>query len=279
MINEKLIVPTRRLGRLPTRSDTRALLFNRFAMPTVPLPPRTNFWPKRTAFVARTYGNTQYGDCTIAKQAIAMTRLERLEVRRTAQIDDDAVIRVYTDLSNRLYGGGDNGAYETDALNNWRRSDLTFRDTKKRPLTIDAFTRLNPFDHEEIKRAIYTAAGHGIAICINLPSAFSSINPPADWDIPEGTQPVGQWLPGSWGGHSMWARDYDEIGLWLVHTWGIPDQRLTWRAAAIYLDEAHLVIDSLDTWRRQAMSEREGLQIDFAALKSAVNEVSSQKIK
>ena len=88
--------------------------------------------------------------------------------------------------------------------------------------------------------------------------------------------PIGRWLPGSWGGHSMWARDYDEAGIWLVHTWGMRDQRLTWRAAAIYLDEAHLVIDSFDYWRKKKPGADR--LIDFKGLRKAVNRVSSRKI-
>jgi hypothetical protein len=180
-------------------------------------------------------------------------------------------------MSERLYGGADNGAFETDALSEWRKPEFTFRDSGGRALTIDAFTRINPSDQEELRSALWTAGAHGIAICVNLPAAFKSINPPAAWDIPEGTTPIGTWLPGSWGGHSMWARDYDEEGIWLVHTWGMRDQRITWRAAAIYLDEAHLVIDSLDYWRKKKPAAARYL--DLTGLRKAVNQVSSYRLE
>lgn len=275
-MSEVTILPKdRKLGRLPVRSDTRALMFSAFGAPAV-LPVRTSFWPHRAGFPLRTFGNTSYGDCTFAKQAMGSLRMERIETKHTASITDEEIIRVYTALSNRLYGGGDNGAFETDALSNWRKPDYTFRDTAGRKLTIDAFTRINPFDHEELKNALFTAGSHGIAVCLNLPLAFQGIVPPMDWDLPLNVQPIAEWLPGSWGGHSMWARDYDEIGIWLVHTWGFPDQRLTWRAAAVYLDEAHLVVDSIDYWR----THRPGIEkfIDLKGIRTAVNKVSSQKI-
>lgn len=266
----------KKLGRLPSVSDTRALMFSRFAAAPRKLPKATNFWSTRSAFPVRTFGNIAWGDCTRAKQAIAAMRMERIETTRTPKITDGEVIRVYRDMSERLYGGGDNGAFETDALSEWRKPPFTFRDTSGRALTIDVFTRINASDHDELRTALWTAGAHGIAICVNLPSAFRSIDPPASWDIPEGIAPIGKWLPGSWGGHSMWARDYDEDGIWLVHTWGLRDQRLTWRAAAIYLDEAHLVIDSFDYWRtKKPKADR---FIDFKALRKAVNRVSSQKI-
>lgn len=266
----------KKLGRLPSRSDTRALMFSRFAAAPKKLPKATNFWSRRGAFPIRTFGNNEWGDCTRAKQAIASMRMERIETARTPRITDQEVIRVYREMSGRLYGGGDNGAFETDALSEWRKPQFTFRDTRARALTIDAYTRINASDHDELRTALWTAGAHGIAICVNLPSVFRTINPPASWDISEGITPIGKYLPGSWGGHSMWARDYDEDGIWLVHTWGMRDQLITWRAAAIYLDEAHLVIDSFDYWRRK--KPKADRFIDFKGLRKAVNRVSSQKI-
>jgi hypothetical protein len=265
-----------RLGRLPVRSDTRALLFDDFITAPATLPKATNFWRRRSGFPLRTFGNDKYGDCTRAKQAVAHMRIERLETRRTPEITDDEVVRVYVDMSNRLYGGGDNGAFETDALSEWRNPDLTFRDTKGRPLTIDAFLRLNPFNHDQLRAALVVAGPKGFPFCINLPYAFQSILPPADWDIPSdpGFQPIGAWMPGSWGGHSMWAFDYDEVGLWYDHTWALKPQRITWRAAAIYIDEAHSVIDSIDTWRKQRSLPSKTLK----AIAGAVNDVSVIKV-
>lgn len=270
------LTDTRQLGRLPSKSDTRALMFSRFASEPKVLPPRTHFWPKRAAFPIRSFGNLRMGCCTRAKQAVAAMRMERLETRRTPEISDDEVIRVYREMSNRLYGGGDNGAYETDALSEWRKPELTFKDTKGRALTIDAFLRLNAADHTEIKSALVTAAAHGIEFCINLPLAFQRLDPPADWDIPDGQPLIGEWMPGSWGGHSMHGRDYDEIGLWFNHTWELPDQRITWRAMAAYVDEAHFVVDSYDYWRTQKPLAKKLL--DLAGIRNAVNAVSSRKI-
>ena len=100
----------KKLGRLPSKSDTRALMFSRFAAAPKKLPKATNFWSTRSAFPNRTFGNNQWGDCTRAKQAIASMRMERLETTRTAQITDAEVVRVYREMSERLYGGEDNGA-------------------------------------------------------------------------------------------------------------------------------------------------------------------------
>lgn len=278
-MNEKIVVPDHRLGRLPAKASRKALMFTDF-VDFLNFPEKTQFWQTKKAFPLRSFGNLQYGSCTRSKQAVAIMRMERLEQRRTVEITDEEVIRVYTDMSNRLYGGGDNGAYEDDALSEWRNPELTIRDVNGRPYTIQAFMRLNPFNHRELKAAIALSGAHGIPVCLNLPAAWANVDPPADWDIPEGQAPIGNYLPGSWGGHSMWCFEYDEVGLWLDHTWMLPRQRVTWRAAAIYLDEAHVVIDDVNFWRKrqQAAGEMTGGTIDMKKLIAAVNDVSRIKI-
>src|SRR5688572_4559225 len=251
-MNEVEIVDGQRLGRLPVKSSRKALMFSDFVRADAPDPPKKmRFWERRKPFPIRTFGNTSYGSCTRSKQAIASMRLERLEQRRTINITDEEIIRVYKEMSDRRYGGGDNGAYETDALDDWRNPETTFSDVKGRKMTIDAYTRLNPYNHREIKMALATAGAHGIAVCFNLPWAWRHVYPPRTWEIPAGTQLTGDWMPGSWGGHSMWAiGDYDELGFWVPHTWNLEDQFVTWEAAAVYMDEAHLVIDSVNYWKK-----------------------------
>lgn len=272
---EETIVEGKRLGRLPAKASRKALMFSDFVT-YISLPKATNHWTNRTPIPLRSFGNLQYGDCTRAKQAVAIERMERLEQKRTVTITDAEVIRVYTDMSNRLYGGGDNGAYETDALDEWRRPETTIRDVSGHPYTIDAYLRLNSFNHQEIRAGIALSGARGIAVCLNLPLAWSSVVDGGTWDIPEGRQPIGEYLPGSWGGHSMWTCDYDDIGLVLDGTWNDGQRHLTWRAAAIYLDEAHMVIDSVDAWRKMAAVRDHLVNLDRVV--EAVNDVSSHKI-
>lgn len=277
VINEDPIQPYR-LGRLQRTSDRRALMLANFLDETSEPPVRTNFWTKRVPFPLRTFGNTEHGCCTRAKQAIASMRMERIEQRRTIDFNTDEILRVYYDMTSRLYGGGDTGAYEIDALSEWRKPDLTFRDQKGRPVLIDAYLQLNPANHREMKHAIWTAGAKGIAVCLNLPAAWRYVKPPADWDCPADNDPAlrsWEWRPGSWGGHSMWDYEYDEVGLWLDHTWDLAPQRITWRAAARYLDEAHLVIDSVNEWKRLKLLSSTMLN----HIVEAVNGVSSQKVR
>jgi hypothetical protein len=264
----------KKLGKAPAKGSTKLLLLSNFLKtdPNVVLPAATNFWTKRKEFPYETYGNTQYGDCTRASQALLAMRMERLEQRRTIDFDDNEIVRVYLEMTKRLYGGGDTGAYETDALDCWRKPDLTFRDRKGRPHTIDAYLAVNHRSVQEIKKAILLAGAHGIKLCFNLPLAWSNTY---HWDIPEGQLPVGEYEPGSWGGHSMMTDDYDEEGIVVPHSWGVPDGKVSWRGVMQYCDEAYVAIDSVNDWKKK----KKGEIIDLDAVVSEVNAVSSQKIE
>jgi hypothetical protein len=264
---------TRRLGRLPNRAGRKALFVRDFV--SFPSPPaRTHFWTRRAPFEFRSFGNTSYGSCTRSKQANAARRMERIETRHTPEITDEEVIARYVEMSARRYGGGDNGAFEVDALDDWRNPETTIHDVHGRALTIDAYLRLNPFDHHELQGAMAAAGAHGIAICLALPWAFQQQNGER-WEIPAGQVLTGDWMPGSWGGHSMWAIEYDATGLLLEHTWNRAPQWLSWDAASAYMDEAHLVIDSLDYWRAAKMLPARTLR----KIRDAVNDVSTIPIK
>lgn len=272
------VQPIGRLGKMHAKSSMKALHLSDFTIDkkkTIAIPPATDFWLKRKSFPLRTFGNTEYGSCTRSKQAIAAMRMERLETRQTPLITDEEIIRVYTNMSSRLYGGGDNGAYEADSLSEWRKPDLTFRDTKGRPLTIDAYLRINHADINAIKESLFLSGAHGIAVCFSLPYAWSKFKSPLVWDLPIGQSMIGEYAPWTWGGHSMWATDFSEEGIYVEHTWGLPRQLITWRGFAAYCDESYLVIDSINSWKKQSKSKL----VDLDAIKEAVNSVSDQKIK
>jgi hypothetical protein len=281
--NEQSEAPAKSLGKLPAKSSLRQLHFAHFVKAPPPPPAFSNFWSLRSPFNARSYNNKLVGCCTRASQAVAATRMERIEQRRSISIPTDEVLRVYYAMTSRLYGGGDTGAYETDALSEWRKPDLTFRDTSGRPHTIDAFLRINHTDVTEVKRAIAFSGVHGIKACFALPWAWSHADLPASvWDIDADKRAlIGDWLPGSWGGHSVYCNDYDSFGPRIVHTWydggrevnyGL--QKISWRAFLAYADEAYIVVDSLNSWRRQGLLDNK----TAGAIVEAVNSVSDQKI-
>lgn len=269
------------LGKRPARGDVRTLNFARFVQ-LDRVPKAYDPWRRRAPFPARSFGNRDEGCCTKASQAIAAMRFERLETRATPRITDAEVHRVYREGCQRHYGTTDDvGMYELDALSDFRNPDFTFRDDRGHPITIDAFTAVNHRDVEEVKAAIALSGKWGIKVCLNLPLAFGRIDPPAAWDVPDGQALTGDWEPGSWGGHSMFADSYDATGVRLCHSWfdgaGVEyHQRLTWRAFAAYCDESYWLLDSVDAWRKRPASERAA--VDLAGIVKAVNRVSPVKI-
>jgi hypothetical protein len=272
------------LGKLAPKNDPRQLMFAKFEggkLKTVDAAPLvSDFWKSRAKFPAHSYGNTNIGDCTRASQAAFATRMERIEQKRTIEISEAEVERVYYAMTEKLYGGGDTGAYEIDALNCWRRPEETFKDGKGNPLTIDAYVRVNHMDQMEIRRAINFSGGHGVKLCFALPRAWASVDITEPWDgPPENTPMNGDWEPYSWGGHSMTAVAYNKVGIRVQHTWfdgpkGTPSEQIvTWRGMA-YCDEMYVVIDSVDAWRKRA----DILKFDLTNLVKAVNTVSSKQI-
>lgn len=275
--NEHLITPDRRLGRLPLKTTRKALQFVDFFR-FVDIPKTSSYWRRKSPVPVRTFGNNEYGNCTRAKQAYAIVRMERIEQKRTVEITDEEVVRVYQEMILREYGSTeDNGAYEDDALRAWRNPEHTIRDTKGNPYAIDAYLRINALNHQEVKAGLALSASKGIAVCFNLPAAWLDVDPPAKWDVPEGQALIGKWMPGTWGGHSCWLlNDYTEEDVMVDDTWGKGPRRVTWRAMAAYMDEAHLVVDALNSWRKQSTSSK--VKRALSDVRDAVNEVSSLQI-
>jgi hypothetical protein len=268
-------VDNRRTGKAPARSHMKMLQLGNYLKTDKPVPTKYDFWKGKVPFLPYDVGNNEYGDCTFASQALLAQRMERREQRKTVQIPKNSIVQAYFTLTERLYGSGDTGAYEMDALNNWRNPDYTFRDSKGRPHTIDAYVKINHSSIPEVQTALYLSQAKGIKVCFNLPFAWAYVDNNI-WDIPEGQAPIGQYMPGSWGGHSMMAdATYDEWGLVLPSTWNQPPGKISWRAFAIYADEAYLCIDSINAWKKQKVSKL----INLDALKSDVNSVSGLKIK
>jgi hypothetical protein len=266
--------PTKKLGKAPAKSNVKALMLAHYMKrAAVPAPRVYNFWAKRKEFPIRDIGNNEWGNCTIASQILLSQRMERLEQIKTVLVPKENIVQTYLSLTERLYGGGDTGAYESDALDNWRNPQTTFKDVKGRPFTIDAYVRVNHFDVEEIKRAVHLSGSQGIKVCFNLPLAWSMSNV---WDIPVGQKLINEYVPGSWGGHSMTAvARWDENWLWMPSSWNMPDTKISWRAFAIYCDEAYIAIDSINSWKKKRAVAK---ILDLTGIRNDVNAVSSIQI-
>jgi hypothetical protein len=277
--------PALRLGRLPAKTKRSALRFDSF-FSYLTIPKESTIWKFRKPLPLRSYGNgpggAALGCCTIAKQVVAAQRLEALETggRRTIHVTVEEIARVYLAMTAELYGGGDTGAYETDALDNWRNPDKTFRATDGRIYPIAAYLKIDHTNPDEMKAAIALSGAKGIAICANLPRAYDRAGrtPPATWDLPKGQPLVGEWMAGSWGGHSLWNPMYTALGLIPDHTWdNTPQNLFLWDAVLAYVDEAHMVIDSMNSWRTLTKGSSVG-RFDLGGVRDAVNAISSIQI-
>lgn len=262
------IAPVKLLGKGPKKEDHRNLMAARYLASEFPA---RYAWQKgRRPVPARSFGNTSYGDCTLASQANCVIRFERTEQRRTVLIPDQTVIRNYLDMT----GGQDAGYFELDAIKRWRTTGFDM--PRDRFYRIDGFAEVNPKNIDEVKAALFQ---HGlIKVCFALPIAWAGIDPPtyaADgiggiWDVGVGST----FEPYSWGGHSLMADMYDERGLWVSHTWYdgpvAARQLVTWEAVQQYCDEAYSIVDSFNFWhQRNALFDIGALQRDVEAVTSA----------
>lgn len=259
----------KRLGKNSVKHDLRNLLAADYLEPGV-FPEAYDWQKHRAPMPARTFGNDSYGDCTLASQANALARLERIEQRRTILLADQLVIQNYLEMT----GGADDGWYELEALKRWRTTGFSPR--VDRPYTIDAFTQIHTTNVDEMKAAIWQFKV--IKMCFQLPIAWSSIEP--EGYAPPGTM-TGLWTTGtgsdydegSWGGHSMSVDGYNPVGAWAIHSWYVgakpARQLVTWDAIQKYADEAYSIVDSFDAWRKRKPV------FDLKALKADVAEVTA----
>lgn len=256
------------LGKKEAKHDSRNLLAAKYLASSFPA---SYDWQRyRRPVPARTYGNTVYGDCTLASQANLVSRFERTEQRRTILLPDQLVVDNYLQMT----GGADEGWEELGALKRWRT--VGYAPQADHTYTIDAFTQINQSNVDEMKAALWQFKL--IKVCFGLPWAWSKIGC-AGYDDPAS---VGAWDVGdgpdfefnSWGGHSMSADAYDSEGLWVIHSWyegTVPArQKVTWEAVKQYSDEAYSVVDSFDVWRK-----RRTAAFNLPALASDVREVTS----
>ncbi len=112
--------------------------------------------------------------------------------------------------------------------------------------------------------------GRVFKFCANMPNGWKGQS--AVWDAPADGVFIGNWLAGSWGGHSMCGTDgYDEDGVY-VQTWDDPPRLITWKGFAAFVDDAH------PDRRGDAWKKRLARGFDAKRLVRDVNEASSQKV-
>lgn len=217
-------------GKHPPKHDYRTLRFKDYLLPTLPPP------PPAVSNLARVYGklgisdpkllfpmdgNDQYGDCTIAGMAHAITMFRGFLGQKL--IPSAAAV---TKLYFRLTGGIDSGANELDILNFWRKSKpygpLGDQD-------ILAHVSVDAHNHTHVQQAlsIFGSLYIGFQVQQNAGTDFHARR---------------IWRPGKLtnSGHAVVATDYDSDKLTLL-TWG-DTQEGTWDWWDECVDEAHCIL-------------------------------------
>lgn len=153
--------------------------------------------------VARVTGHNDIaGDCVEAMAANAVqTAMSRAHLPGT--ISDDYTLGLYETLTGYRPGqpGTDRGTDPAVLFAWWQANPIG-------PFKLGAVTSIHPADENTIRRAVVDAGG--VALILNLS---------VDQQNQRVWMPAGQ--PGSWGGHAVWADEYDG-GLSFCTSWGEP---------------------------------------------------------
>lgn len=220
--SQAVVVPDRRLGKLPPKFDARTIRLARYVdLDTFGRIPKVhnNSHLAGKGFAWGMMRNDSLGDCTCA----AVGHARQVWTRGAKTPTDDAVVALY----NEVNGGGDNGANMLDVLNK-----LLVAETALGHDTIIGFAAIDA-QNDRLNRIANYLFG-GVYVGVNLP-----VNAQRQkvWDY---VQENGN-EPGSWGGHAMWQVDITKQGPLYV-TWG-GLQQATWEWAKRYSDEQYAIFD------------------------------------
>ena len=215
-----------RFGKHPPKSDYRTLRFGNYLLPQLPAPPASfdalsrvsaGTGNKSIASLFPMDGNDQYGDCTIAALAHAITVYNGY-IGNTKVPKSSLVVKLYFKLS----GGVDSGLNELDVLNYWQSNKVSGEQ-------IAAFVRIARTNTVHVRQAIELFGGVylGFQVQQDCQQDFNAGKP---------------WTPGPLtnDGHAVFAVGYDDQGL-TVLTWGAT-QKATWDWWQECVDEAYAIL-------------------------------------
>lgn len=250
---ENEILQGLRLGKGEYKHDERTLMLARYVLPDIRIPAKHDFDRGRSPIPVRVWGNNDYGNCVIAGEANHILRNERVEQRRTVKLSDDHVINRYKLLTGTQSPGdsNDNGLVVLHTMRDWRGNGFT---VDKRNYSISAFGELQPEDDKQLRSAIYLL--NGIHMGVWLPRAAQAMTNNGLWDYNGETG--AEWAPGSWGGHLVYAKKYDEDSV-SVLTWG-KEVKVSNSFIHKYCDEAWGVVDNFNAWKTRQTIDVEKLK-------------------
>lgn len=248
---EKKIIPGKRLGKLKHVFDERTLSLARLlAPPPMAVPHVYDVDTGRKPMVFGIWGNNRFGDCVYVTRGNHLVRLERLDTRRTVPITEEMIVGDYMAHTGCQSPGdaNDTGYEMIVSLREWRAGWHLPVYKKGMTFPISAFGALSS-DHSVLRTAAFLLGGIELGIWLPL-SAADQIDAGQQWDVADG--PRGE--PGSWGGHAVYVKHYDEGGMWCV-TWG-REQYMTNAFIDKYADEHWAVVDKIESHSKYLDEQR-----------------------
>lgn len=266
-----------KLGKQPARHDDRTLKLRDYALaPGYPTPAVATWGHKGQNWPV--LGNDRYGDCVFAGiyHQIEAWRMNRGGWLLGAPSTADA-LAAYSAVTgfNPAVPSTDQGTNMLDAMNYWRSSGLPWTAMNywrgsgvpghARPVDqIDGYASISNDSTAEIRLAISEFGGCllGAAMPLDAQAQTSNGRP---WQPTPGAHGV----PGSWGGHCVYAVGYDAVNVAVI-TWGRV-QLATWQWITTYVDEAYAVL-ALD-WYGNSGGITPG-KINVAQLRADIGRIS-----
>lgn len=231
----------RRLGKARPRLDPRTLRLERYMDPgRLPTPPQSTSLRKLRSARWPMHCNDSVGCCTVSAVAHSIETWTRAARGSLSPIPDRAVLQAYSEVSgyDPLRPSTDRGAVMLDVMNYWRKAGLGGH-------RLEVYTSIPNRRPDLLRCAIWLFGG--VQLGIQLPqTAEDQLDAGKPWTVPPG------WFAwfhpknraGSWGGHAVYAVDYDRDWVYLT-TWGMV-QPASWDWIEAYTDERYACLDEQD---------------------------------
>lgn len=213
-----------KLGKLPPKHDVRTLRFANYLRRKLPAPALEQHWESGISGWGMML-NDKLGDCTIAG-AGHLIKLWSANIGNEIVVPDNDILTAYEAVSgyNPSNGTNDNGAYELDVLNYWRKNGIGGQ-------KISAFVSIDTTNFDYVKWAIMLFGGAYVGLALPKSAEYQQT-----WQVISGPDAE----PGSWGGHCVPLVGYDSQYVECI-TWG-GIMKMTWEFWLKYGDEAYAIL-------------------------------------
>jgi len=247
-----------KLGKLPPKHDPRVHAFAKYVATDLPAPTPVDWIGNVSSFGAML--NDQIGCCTIASKGHGLqivTKNARIEFT----ISDAQVERYYQvidgyDPSNPAT---DQGGVISDVL-------AWIAKHKFAGHALGGYCTVDPKNDIHINQAIALFGDLDVGVALPISAQNQDV-----WDVPDGQDLTGDWVPGSWGGHDISIHAFSANGDLTCITWGAP-KVITRKWFKTYCDEAYALLWA--AWIENGGKSPSGfdydaLAVDFAAIRES----------